>query len=244
MKHHRLLILLSVATCTSGFGPASYAACVAAGMAACAAGATTGAAVTAGVGAGAAVAAFTACEQGVVAACVPLAACFSEDTEIYVSENKTAKISTLKRGDVVMTASTAAADEELLTMKTRVIANVLLNGKLPFSFVDITVQDGGDNHAKTTMSVTEDHVLITHNDRHIAARDVFVGLTLFPHQSVINVSRGQQAAKYVLITSYGSVLLRGDVVVSTVCEGSLTEEQNFSEAVVDWQKLHANVQMD
>lgn len=231
----KFLVMLLLPAAVIGFGPMSYAACVTAGMAACAAGATAGAAATAGVGAAVAVASFGVCEQAVIAACIPTAACFSENTRVYVSKNETEAITNLKKGDVVMTRDILS--RQLLT--TRVIANVAIRGD--FSFVDVGLLRSNNKEAiMSSLSVTEDHVVITNEDRHLPARNITPGLMLFPDVQVASLTRSNQNVKHVLITSGGSVLIGGDVVVSTTCEGSLDVNSKFSEAVVKWQKVHSH----
>lgn len=223
------LILFFLAVSTSSvwaFGPAAYAACVAAGMASCAAGATAGTAVTAGVGAGAAVAAFSACEQAVVAACIPMAACFGEDTQVYQQSNLV-NISDLKPGDIVDCTS----DGE----QTMVVANVPLDGR--FLFVHMEFADNRN------LSVTEEHILITDEDNILAARDAKVGMKLFPGTEIKSITRSERTRKYVLITSSGTVMTEGKVVVSTVCEGSLPIPISFSESINKWRDDHKGIRL-
>jgi hypothetical protein len=120
-------------------------------------------------------------------------------------------------------------------LTTEVLINVAVNGT--FNFVNVRVRN--QTHT-SSISVTEEHIMILEDDHYTAARYLQINDTLVAGFKVVQLSYTTRDVKHVLVTSHGTVTTADGIVTSTVCEGSLVGGR-FSDAVEQWQHDHSGL---
>lgn len=184
----------------------------------------------------------TGCAAGCMVACameliVP-PACFSDDTYLYVIEDK--KISKknileIEKNDIVVTLENGKKSF------TKVIDNVREEGEFQFYEFEFLCQ----NEKRNILKVTSDHGLITTDsskkiNKVKLASNIKIGEFVYSKNGICelkNIKNYNLAHKNTIITQDGTVLA-SDIYVSTICDNEINENKSFEEIIDYWRNKH------